>query len=714
MLIKVSDGYLDFNDSIEIERQAKLFEEISTSDGDFSYQFIAPKTSNNIQRLQNPFPDASSKIVYNKIPCELLDDAGNTLYTGSLRVERVTTVFELSFFGGNNNWFSLLAGSLRSLDWSEYDLDLTNANIQTAIFNTSGLVFPTVDNGLLHLRGFSLMKVEDFIAGIYAKSVFKKIFDSHAIKLNGDLFEDPNFLSSVTLSNPKNEEFIASKSAFIGKTTTQSFVAAPGVSVQITWDDDTNTPFFNNGNFNLSTESYVADVKMLMKVDIFLSCQQSISNPIRFNTETRVNGTTVNEFATVNPPTELFTVSKAIRVDLEIGDVLDFAIEKRALEADNFDILNATVKFTPIFVYKVVGNSIVPDWSQQQYVSNFLRLFNCITSYNPFTQTLTVNTFENIKSKPAIDLSPYVSSTEVDYREFISNYAKNNYLSFQELQNDEIKANFIGYSKGVIEVDNDFLKNAEDILESDFTQPIGYINPVFDAHLEKTDLVQFEEDIQVDITAVTDSGTGEARFAVTEDEFALSDMVRITDSTNPAYNGDYMVVSLGVGYIELSGVPFDVDARAKVTKMNFIYNDSDSVYVLHHVPLYQVANFSGLVSFRLENTDLETLAYSFFNLIDTGRQVNEDFKLSLSFDRGANPLTYQQTMIEQYFREFSRILNNPVKLNTVMYLPHLIYRRIDFLAPVRINTAETFNLYYVNRITGYEGSDCLMELIRIT
>jgi hypothetical protein len=713
MLIKIGSGYLDFNDSIEIERQAKLFEEISTSDGDFSYQFSAPKTSNNIALLQNPFPDASSKIVYNKLDCQLLDDAGNQLYLGSLRVEKVTTVFELSFFGGNNNWFSLLSGSLRSLDWTEYDLDLTNANIQTAIFNTSGLVFPTVDNGLLHLRGYPLLKVEDFIAGIYAKSVFKKVFDSHAIKLQGTFMEDPNFLSAVTQSNPKNEEFIASKSAFIGKTTTQSFVAAAGVSVQITWDDDSNAPYFNNGNFSLTTESYTADVKMLMKIDIFLSCQQVLADPIRFNTETRVNGATVDEFATSNPSTELFTVSTTVRVDLEIGDVVDFAINKRFLEADNFDILSATVKFTPIFVYKVVGNSIVPDWTQQQYVANFLRLFNCITSYNSLTKTLTIDTFENIKSKAAIDLSPYVSETEVDYRDFISNYGKNNYLSFNELSNDDIRANFIGYSKGVIEVDNDFLKDSEDIIESDFTQPIGYINPVFDAHFEKTDLVQFEEDIQVDITAVSDSGTGEARFAVAEDEFALSDMVRISDSTNPAYNGDYMVSSLGAGYIELSGVSFDVDARAKATKMNFIYNDSSDVYVLHHVPLYQVADFSGLTFFRLENTDLETLAYAFFNLMDTGRQVNEDFKLSLSFSNN-NTLCYQQTMTEQYFREFSRILNNPVKLICIMYLPHLIYRRIDFLSPVKINTAETFNLYYVNRITGYEGGDCTMELIRIT
>jgi hypothetical protein len=713
MLIKVGSGYLDFNDSVEIERQAKLFEDIATTDGDFSYQFTAPMTSNNIYLLQNPFPDLRSKVVYNKIDCQLLDDEGNQLYTGSLRIERLSSVFELSFFGGNNNWFSLLAGSLRSLDWSEYDLDLTNANIQTAIFNTEGLVFPTVDNGLLHLRGFSLLKVEDFIAGIYVKSVFKKIFDNQTIKLEGDFFEDPNYLAAVTLSNPKNEEFIASKSAFIGKTTTQSFVAAAGVAVQITWDDDSNTPYFNNGNFSLTTESYTADVRMLVKIDLFLSCQQVVSDPIRFNTEFRVNGTMSEQFATVNPVTELFTVSHSVTLNLVANDVVDFAITKRPLEADNFDILNATVKFTPLFVYKVVGNSIVPDWTQQQYVSNFLRMFNGLPSYNPFTKTLTVNKFEDIKSKERLDLSPYVSEVSVDYGEFISNYAKNNYFSYNELSSDEIKTNFIAYSKGVLEVDNDFLDATQDVLESDFTQPIGYINPIFDAHFEKTNLIEFESDIEVDITAVSDSGTGEARFAVAEDEFALSDMVRISDSTNPAYNGDYMVSSLGAGYIELSGVSFDVDARAKATKMNFVYSDSQDVYVLHHVPLYQVANFSGLTSFRLENTDLETLAYSFFNLINTGRQVNEDFRLSFSFAQGANPLTYQETMLDQYFRQFWKVLNDPVKLVVVMYLPHLIYRRIDFLRPIQLNTAETFNLYYVNKISGYEGSDCVMELIKL-
>ena len=39
MMIKVGNEYLDFDDDITLERQIKLFENIATSNGDFSYAF---------------------------------------------------------------------------------------------------------------------------------------------------------------------------------------------------------------------------------------------------------------------------------------------------------------------------------------------------------------------------------------------------------------------------------------------------------------------------------------------------------------------------------------------------------------------------------------------------------------------------------------------------------------------------------------------------
>ena len=98
MMVKIGSGYLDFNDRIEVERQVKLFEEISKTNGDYSYQFTAPRTSNNISLLGNPFPDNISKPVYQKITAQLLSDSGLQIHDGYLRIEGISDAIYLSFF----------------------------------------------------------------------------------------------------------------------------------------------------------------------------------------------------------------------------------------------------------------------------------------------------------------------------------------------------------------------------------------------------------------------------------------------------------------------------------------------------------------------------------------------------------------------------------------------------------------------------------------
>jgi hypothetical protein len=149
--------------------------------------------------------------------------------------------------------------------------------------------------------------------------------------------------------------------------------------------------------------------------------------------------------------------------------------------------------------------------------------------------------------------------------------------------------------------------------------------------------------------------------------------------------------------------------------MNFLYSSSDNVYILRHVPLYTVNKFSGLNSIKVENSAYETLALGFFNLLYTGRQVNTDFKYSLSFSGEGNPLHYQHTLIDQYFGLFTRVLNDPVKLFCTATLPYYLFSQIDFLSPVVIRTEESQNTYYINRITGYKESylECTIELIKL-
>src|SRR3972149_36289 len=209
MMIKVSNEFLDFNEQIEVEKQIKLFEDISTTDGDFSYAFDLPKTLNNTRLLQNPFPDNINKLVYQQIPAKVLSDSGAELYDGYLRIERVTDVYSCSFFAGNNNWFAMIGGLLT--------------------------------------RSYPQIKVEDLVGAFYVKTIFNQIFVEAGIKIQGELLNDWMYQNTVCLKNSKSEEEINARSSFIEKTSAQTITTTP---TEIIWDNDSVFPYFD-GDENL-------------------------------------------------------------------------------------------------------------------------------------------------------------------------------------------------------------------------------------------------------------------------------------------------------------------------------------------------------------------------------------------------------------------------------------------------------------------------------
>jgi hypothetical protein len=716
MMIKVSNEFLDFNELIEVEKQIKLFEDISTTDGDFSYAFDIPKTLKNTRLLQNPFPDNINKPVYQQIPAQLLGDSGAELYDGYIRVEKVTSVYSCSFFAGNNNWFAQITGLLSDLDLSAYDVAQTEAEITYSWTRTEGIVFPLVDHGGLLTRSYPQVKVEDLIGGFYIKTIFNKVFAEAGIKLQGELLNDWRYLNTVCLKNSKNQSEIDARSTYAF--TSGSARPNDDVDYKMTFTDDSTYPYSDgdNNNFDLANSRYVADLKMIVKVEGNFTSEDFPAINEGNILKIFVNGV---EFA-ANPSTfpgsgDILTITKF--VPLEVGDVLEiYSRYSTAAGANN--ILSGTVKITPSFIYKTFGVSAVPNWTKQQFVSNILRIFNVLASYNEGDATLTLNLFESIKAKTPIDLSPYISDVEVDYSEFIADYGKRTKLSYKEVEYEELReynvGKFFKYGQGVIDVNNDFIQNDSDVITSDFANPIAYINGRLDMSIEKTNLLELDEGENLDATGVTDS-SGVARFAIPEDLFLVGDLVRITDSTNAAYNGDWVVSAISTGWVEFLGIPYDTNSTATLTKLDYSYGNSDEVFLMINIPNYPVASFSGGSSIYLEANAETSWAVAYFDLINTARQINRDFIYSLSFGGIDDPLHYQTTMIDSYFRLFSRVLNDPVKLFCTCTIPYALFVQLDFLSPITIKTIETTNQYYLNRISGYKESyyPTTLELIKI-
>jgi len=208
MMIKVNGEYLDFDDTIEIESQIKLFEEISTANGEFSYSFELSKTSNNLKLLGFPFPD-SIKSIYQNVACEIIDNSGFKVYTGSLQIENITDVINCSFFGGNSDWFALLSEPISSLPLYKYNVDLTVANIQASWLKDSGIVFPIIDTGVLVSRSYTNLKVEDFTSCFYVKTLFKvksRLISRQAFIMNKKTSKTYNYIFNLNHKNTKKHK----------------------------------------------------------------------------------------------------------------------------------------------------------------------------------------------------------------------------------------------------------------------------------------------------------------------------------------------------------------------------------------------------------------------------------------------------------------------------------------------------------------------------
>lgn len=712
MMLRVNGEYLDFDEDIEVDRQVKLFEEIDATAGDFSYSFNVPWTSKNIKALGFPFPDNRDKTVYQTNDAEIIGDDGITIFRGSVRPEIVIeqVSIQCSFFSGNSNWFLLLSGDMSSLNLSRYDVEQTEENIRNSWPLTSGIVWPILDTGGLITRSNADLKTEDFTPCFYVKTLMFELFQQSGLKITGELLKDPLYNSLIVASNGRSIEEINNRSAYALKDVPQALSSSSAI---VTWDNDSLFPYFNGSqnNFDLST-GYNADIKMSIQIDLNVTFDLNQLIPPAAATaavEVYIDGVVQDQYPVfdTNP---IFT--RSLRYSLSANQTLSIRSFYGPTTSSG-SITQATIKVTPIYLYKAFGNAAAPKLTKQEFVNNIFSVFNVIPAYDSYSKTIILNLFEGLKHKEPIDISDYITNIETDYTEFISDYGKKNNFFFQETDIDNLNeynvSTFLKYGTGVITVNNDYLQQSVDILESDFASPISYINGAFDMSMERIQFVEYDTE-NSEITDVSTPGFGIARFGVTDDIFEVNDLVRISESTNSTYNGDWLVVTVGSGFIQCSGPVFDTDSTATIEKLIHKFTTEDNVYLFLNIPNYSIAKASGLAEVFVNDNFYFNASIAYFNLLNTNRQINKDFKQGLSFGEIDNPLFYQRTILETYWPTFQRILNDPVKLRADANFPWKIHNDIDFLRPIMIKTLETTNLYYLNLERGYKNSSIPTEI----
>lgn len=715
MILKVGSEAIEFDGDVPMERQVKLFDDVSAVHGDFSYSFEIPKTKHNIGIFSIYTTDNESKPWKAKIPASLFSDDGQEVYTGFLRLSRGNDYnYTASFFSGNSNWIDLLDLPLRnSFTWSQYDTDYTSRTVVDSWESgyRGAITFPLLDRGGLSTRKSQSFYLEDFQPFVYVKDIVQTVTNQSGVKIIGDILKSPRYTAMITSNNGRSGiiQRIEDRSIKVGKTSPAAF----GTSYAKITFDNTAGIFYNSTNLNWDTTQnrYIADADLReWKVNIAFN----MSRKNFYGLQIRVNGTSVKTIQFNNLSQLNYT--QTFTSELSAGDYVEVwgIILAGAIFGTGSILTSSSLTIEPIKFKKVYADQLLPDMTASEFLSNIFSVLNCIVTYNPKSKEIRADFFENIIKKPAIDVSEYVTIVEDDYEDFISDYSKRNFLVWQDQSNDDTEeynsTNVIPFGGGLIEIDNDFLEDEGDLVELDFVAPF---QKTYDFIAGSFPNLMYVEIIETDLTdnfaTVSDNGDGKARFNNITLLDSYDDMlVRVSDSTVEEYNGDYRIESIDTGsnYIILQDLVYQGTATGTITVLDWEeQNNEDQVLLLSSAVNTPLIDFTGTDSAWFEHRVFiligQYLSYSVAGYLFP----NKNLRGSLVF----------QDNIESDWGLTSRMLNSGVKSVAVSNLPAKIYQSIDFLSPLRIKTDKVNSLFYPNRITGYEEEkiECEIELIKL-
>lgn len=725
MNIKVNNQYLDFNESVDIERQVKLFEEAATAVGDFSYSFTMKATNKNRAIFDLFSINQSGKRIYTKIPA-IMENKGSAVYFGYIKVERDNELeIEASFFSGNSNWFNELDFDLRDFDFSQYDEDWTLANISALQTATTGVLFPVIDTGSLAERSYTNWHIDEMHPFIYVKSAIQTLLNKSGIKLTGDIVDDWRYNHLITsnsdAASPQDE--INNRAVNVNKSVVQTINTSPET---ITFPNTTGI-YFPGDLWNTGTNQFTADVKMIIEITISAVIDTGVGSNIG-SILLYLNGTAVQplqylsfsgSLTVVNSAVGGDTTNATIGLSLEPGDVLDF---RGFVIMGNYDINSATLKITPQRLQYVFTTYLLPDVKAKDFVSSIFSLFNPVIDYNSNSKVLNVDLFKNVIRRTELDISQFidVKTIEHDYSELMDNYAQRNVLLYAEAGTDISdqynKGSILPFGSGEILSNNETAQSSVDILDSPFVAAMEGVDNPFKTFLPKLAWRSLSEKNDFGFINYDNSGPGLTFFQA---GLFPGDIVRITESpANPEFIGEWVVSSVTSTTFRVAGLTYNaISSTAHVLKLIIEFESSEEQALLLALPNTDVTDFTNntVMSYAdsagLSDESFPATAYFYKPL--QGLDV-DDYKESLSFSPVNIPNAHQQTMIESYWMDFDRIIKDPVKLIAEAYFPKSIFDKL-FDRPLRIKTRRFNCRFFMNRTIGYQDKSiaCEIESIKL-
>lgn len=711
-MLKVNNEFINLPEPPHIVQQAKT-PDLLESAGDFSYQFNIPNTAEarKIIGLVEQTLD---------IDADLINENGETIFSGNLAVENVSDVISLSFSSGNTNWFAVLGEQLVS----DIPLEYTD-HLKSEIINvsgpplpwdrTSGVVYPLFDRGRLRNWVINRIDLQDFLPMVFIHEVMTAIFQSNGLKIQGDLLNDGLYktlicgssggiIGSVENLKKYNERYSIS----VGKTS-QTINTVP----QRVLFTEVTAPNYNGtaSPWDASTSRYTAGVEMDTAFRVTLNFPSLVTYTVTLRKNGVVTDTATGTGLTLR--NELLTGG----ANLNVGDYLEVWA---SISAGTVDI-QATSKLEVTFVFfdNYYPQFFLGPTTQKEFVSSVFTMFNVIASYDKYTKTVTCSLFDKLSSNTPQDLSQYIHSYRTDYVEVLSDLSKDVIFKHQEGESEDVpeynELNPVPFAGGKITPDRKVL-TGDKVIETIFTATKDYFNEPLQASLMDLGATKFTtNDGEISIISVADDGAGIALFT-TADDHNLKQLQYITISNTS--NGDYEGLGLIGGVpapnqFKISHLAFTSTATGTVQTVSRESSlDADVIFLAVYFPDKLVTEFSFNSTVNYSGTTYDRMAWAYFLKKNMGLSIDSLIQTP-AFGQGAE--YFNLTLLDAYYNLYERSIIKPTKCKTEMVMPEKVYRGLDFTRPVIVNTPEFSWRFYISKMEGYQDSwtPFNVDLIRI-
>lgn len=432
----LSDQLCDLGeDEVVMSFGANKLQDLETRQGNYSNTFRIPMTIRNKKVIGIGHQGTAITTTIRSIITAKITEKDMPIVEGFAVINSTKNDIELTIFSGNSDWISAIGDKkLNEIDLSDLEHIWNSANVEANRLNTyeSGFLYPNVFYGAW-LSSTNKWQTEDFFPAIYWYRIVIQIFTDAGFNVSGSLLENALFRLIVCLHSQaswanrfrllvettvreKTTQAISSVNTYIGQDTVTSNHAFLNTQ---DWGASTPTTFLTgletyyiSGSLVFTVEAGDMPVDPASAIEVWDYLPPIFPDPA---VETFL--ATVKSFVVVAGVNEVTfdNVELTIGNNSLIQHYMAFSLKFNGTTIKNTRGSFKVVKKNPdVYLGGItsMANILSQNITQLEFLKDVFNRFGVISSYDRDTNTVILNSFEDINSNKANAIE-----LEVDYSE---------------------------------------------------------------------------------------------------------------------------------------------------------------------------------------------------------------------------------------------------------------------------------------------------------